>query len=523
MAFSVRSRYTTLGDGEITPPIQEARHHPHHSRTDSLGSSIPTPSQARIEIHTPRTPAGAFTAFSSPNPTLSFTGETAYNPGAYTPSIQYDDPYKNNSDYRRYVEESDIDRLVGPRHASSMHTTQTARSRYDDPFHPAHACPSHKGFYLGRFNWLSITVFVLALFSTIFSGVFLAIAMAAPSWRHIVRTGGSLTPSSASILTTAFAKAIELSFVAVFVTFLGQVLSRRALSKNGKGMTLAEMSMRGWIMQPGTMITHYQTLRYAAFTFLGLLAITVAIMAMLYTTAAQALVTPALRFSEWENRPLYNVVKTTYANPDYLAATCKTPITLAMDPTYYGSTCLAIQHAAEGFHNYQQYLASWSAYLNRGNLTTDLDGRPKGVGLLYENTTVNGSWIHQTDMKQASMQHNRIINNITLAFPHAGVFQAARNPFSDIEQPEDLDGLGSYNVRAAVPSPYLNVLCANAKRSELRPMIYTGTNATNNADLPVAWQSKANWTQLARTKTALDDVFGGEIGWPTMFYKYPQD
>ena len=69
----------------------------------------------------------------------------------------------------------------------------------------------------------------------------------------------------------------------------GQVLSRRAVSKRSKGVTLAEMSMRNWIMQPGTMLTHWETVRYAAFSFLGLVALAAAVMAMLYTSASDAL------------------------------------------------------------------------------------------------------------------------------------------------------------------------------------------------------------------------------------------
>ena len=58
-------------------------------------------------------------------------------------------------------------------------------------------------------------------------------------------------------MSAFFAKTIELSFATVFVSFLGQVLSRRAFMKNqGRGVTLAEFDMRSWVMQPGTLITH---------------------------------------------------------------------------------------------------------------------------------------------------------------------------------------------------------------------------------------------------------------------------
>ena len=93
----------------------------------------------------------------------------------------------------------------------------------------------------------------------------------------------------ASLLCAAFAKSIELSFTTVFVAFLGQVLTRRAFSERSKGITIAEMSMRSWIMQPGTLLTHWQNVGKAAMTVLGLIALSAAVVATFYTTASDAL------------------------------------------------------------------------------------------------------------------------------------------------------------------------------------------------------------------------------------------
>jgi hypothetical protein len=49
------------------------------------------------------------------------------------------------------------------------------------------------------------------------------------------------------------------------------------------------MSMRTWIMQPGSLIVHWETVRYSALTVLGLITLTATVVAMLYTTAAEAL------------------------------------------------------------------------------------------------------------------------------------------------------------------------------------------------------------------------------------------
>jgi hypothetical protein len=85
------------------------------------------------------------------------------------------------------------------------------------------------------------------------------------------------------------AKLIELSFVTVFVAFLGQVLSRRAfMRKQGRGVTISELSMWRWVVQPGTLITNFQMAKYAGLTVLGVLSLLSAVLATLYTSAATA-------------------------------------------------------------------------------------------------------------------------------------------------------------------------------------------------------------------------------------------
>ena len=144
--------------------------------------------------------------------------------------------------------------------------------------------------YLHRSSWISITILILSIYSTIFSGIYLVIALYRPRYGRHIYSNGSLTPSTASLLSALFAKTIEMSFVTVFVAFLGQVLSRRSVARFApKGVTIAEMSMRTWIMQPGTLITHWEAVKYAALTFLGAIALTATVIAMFYTTAADAL------------------------------------------------------------------------------------------------------------------------------------------------------------------------------------------------------------------------------------------
>ena len=102
----------------------------------------------------------------------------------------------------------------------------------------------------GRGSWLAVSILVLAIYSTLFSGIWLIIAMMKLPYGHTVSRRG-VPFTTASTLYTAFAKSIELSFVTVFVAFIGQVLSKRAFLQT-RGVTMAEMTMRSWVMQPGS-------------------------------------------------------------------------------------------------------------------------------------------------------------------------------------------------------------------------------------------------------------------------------
>ena len=132
-------------------------------------------------------------------------------------------------------------------------------------------------------------ILFLAVYSTIFSGIWLVLAIVKPRYGRRISTTGGTAPATASILFAAFAKSIELSFATVFVAFLGQALSRKAIERSSRGITIAEMSMRAWVLQPGIILTHLGFVRRAALTLLGFTALLAAVMAMLYTTASNAL------------------------------------------------------------------------------------------------------------------------------------------------------------------------------------------------------------------------------------------
>jgi hypothetical protein len=208
-------------------------------------------------------------------------------------------------------------------------------------------CATRHDIESGRGSWLSVALLILSFYSTSMSILWLVTASVQPRWGRSIYSGGAISPSTASLLTALFAKTIELSFVTVFVGFLGQALSRRSIDKYSKGITIAEMSMRTWVIQPGFMLTHWPTLRYVGWSFLGALSFIAAVGAMLYTTASDALVSPKLKYGDWTNIQMQGLVRTSYANPDFISENCQTPITTVEDPDNAGLTCLAIENAGQ--------------------------------------------------------------------------------------------------------------------------------------------------------------------------------
>jgi hypothetical protein len=80
------------------------------------------------------------------------------------------------------------------------------------------------------------------------------------------------------------------------------------------------------------------------------------------------------------------------------------------------------------------------------------------------------------------------------------------------------DGLGRYILQAQVPSPYINVLCANVKRADLDGLVFEDQmngllNYKNDTDAPMGSKDpnfvvKFNWTNYATIKTPVDSIFG---------------
>ncbi|KAK7518575.1 uncharacterized protein IWZ02DRAFT_222253 [Phyllosticta citriasiana] len=388
-------------------------------------------------------------------------------------------------------------------------------------FLPPQACQARRHFF--RTKWITVSIILLSIYSTAFSGIFLGIAIRKPDWPQI-HDKGALTPSNSSLLTAVFAKTIELTFATAIVSFIGQVLSRRSLSVRtaGKGVSLAEMNMRNWVTQPGNMVVNWETVRYAGFSILGIISASGAVCAMLYTSASDALVQPQLRFNHEHPIDMFAEVYTNWANPSHLSEKCKSPIPLSEDPTYRNSSCMDISYAAQGYHDYQQYLSEWAIRAANSSVGDDKNSRVPAYSLWDSTVQVNGSWMDIT----ATEWNGRIINNVSLAMPHISVLQAAQHKNNGILQPEDLGGLGAYTLTASTPNPAVHVLCANMNRTELAPLVYTAfpdAGVLNTSTWPAQVSFYGNDTWL--NSTVVDDLFriGEKHGQHApVFPKYPE-
>lgn len=378
------------------------------------------------------------------------------------------------------------------------------RSAYTD-FEPHERCASKRSYKHVRLTtWVSVTILTLAVFATVFSAIFLIIALRGPRYGRLIRNGGSLTPGSAAFLTSFFAKLIELSFVTVVVAFVGQALARRAFTlEHARGITLAELNMRTWILQPGSMLTQWESVRYAGLSFLGIVSFLGALSAILYTSAATALVQPQLVLPKFESHTLQGLVKTSFANSYYIADSCQTPITESFDTEYAGTTCLQIEHSSNAYHNYYSYLATWTeAAKIDGNSSNDLATRPRGYALFADNTTIQAPWIDLRAVTQEEFP-GYIINNVTMAMPHIGVVQAAIDPLNKIMQPYEVDG-ATYSIRASVPSPMVNALCVTLSRTQLAPLVYSEWNLTDGKCNQTDWVSNGTWPFCAEYPEGTD-------------------
>lgn len=140
---------------------------------------------------------------------------------------------------------------------------------------------------------------IVAFYATAASGFWFSVAIWRPTWGHLISSSGITLPN-ASVACALVAKTIEVSFVAVFVAFLGQKLSRRASLDRCKGVSLAEIAMKAWVVQPGSILSHFELVQSAGLTYLGVMTLLVTVFATLYTSASNALGQSCFAFIQLE-------------------------------------------------------------------------------------------------------------------------------------------------------------------------------------------------------------------------------
>lgn len=169
-------------------------------------------------------------------------------------------------------------------------------------------------------------------------------------------------------------------------------------------------------------------------------------------------------------------------------------------------------------------MTTWTNINENGtSQLSHLAQRPAGTTLLYDNTTMSSAWIEteHSNVTANFEKYSRIINNVTLALPHPGVYTAATSKVNGILQPDDLAGVGEYAIKAGVVSPAINVMCVNMSPEELEPLVYTAwkyarSNRTDVGDQvrghdgwggevpqPTNEKGEANWLN----RTVVDDIF----------------
>lgn len=154
----------------------------------------------------------------------------------------------------------------------------------------ASQCTAAKGVCKSRYGFSSVLLLISSIYSTMMSALWLGLAAKRQVWGKIYMTDEGIASAAAKLAFPLLAKTIEISFVTVFVAYLGQKLSRRAHNpSSSRGVSLAEMSMRTWITQPSTIFGRVANLGHTATSWLGVVSLVAALLAMLYTTASNTL------------------------------------------------------------------------------------------------------------------------------------------------------------------------------------------------------------------------------------------
>ncbi|KAF1923228.1 uncharacterized protein M421DRAFT_96269 [Didymella exigua CBS 183.55] len=237
--------------------------------------------------------------------------------------VQHNDTRAPRPDVFADLHPADEDTVLDP--SDSLNLPLSTK----DEFRPDKDCPTRRNFRSSRLTWLSGTIIFISSVATALSALFVVLALKGQRYRNYIGTGpeAKISISAAILWTSVVAKTIELSFVTAFVAFLGQKISRRAMADSkGRGVSISELSMWRWVVQPGSLVTSSEIARYAGFSALGTLTLLSTILSTLYVTAATALVQPVAKHGDWHDKTMVSSVQTDFANINYVQSLCQTPV-----------------------------------------------------------------------------------------------------------------------------------------------------------------------------------------------------
>jgi hypothetical protein len=271
-------------------------------------------------------------------------------------------------------------------------------------------------------------------------------------------------------------------------------------------------------------------------TTLGIFLATIG--ATFYTTASDAMVSPKLKFDKWHPKKLEGQVRASFGNINATKSVCPTVfgrVTTRSDSSSNRDACLHAWICAESFPSLMDFMSNWRTVNDSLEKAPEyMEGRPVGMNS-YNNVTLQGAWIETKNSNVTAKfeEYGRLINNVTMAIPHLGVARAAQ-VWNAIMQPDELGGVGQYEIRAAVVSPTINVMCASVGEEELAPLVYvkwphSQKERSNYSDQEIPIH-KDTWDQWAvpnkfgdngernyYNRTVLDDIFQ----WGPKYERYP--
>ncbi|KHN95232.1 uncharacterized protein MAM_06943 [Metarhizium album ARSEF 1941] len=411
--------------------------------------------------------------------------------------------------------------------------TDAWKKRYSAP--PSY-CKARQGIWTGKKDGIMMA---LAVYPLVVGSFLLAVAIWQPAL-PFVGPMDQIEASTAVSVVSFVAKSVEVSFAGAFLFCLGQALSLRSISRMTMGVTLSEMNMRNWLYSPGMIISHYKSSWFSVRSLLGATTLFASLGVFLYTTAIGTMVAPKLKQMPVQHRMLDGEFWTSYGNVYYGKQKCPVLFGKGNEDDAWG--CTSVEFCGSSYTDLLAFMQRWEkTQKGRASKSFDQRSRPNVTSLLDGNKSMLASWIEtrstQRNVTAMYERHGRIIDNVTMALPHPGVYKAVGLPSNNMPHVRE-NSFAQVVVNARVVSPSLNVMCVNMKKEELRPLVYTSWPYSKNVKsrapglmVPAdGWALRSPpWGEDGKegsvpNKTVVDDIFrwGPKYGrTPPMIAAYP--